>query len=362
MRYGDNELHTNFNTETIAAQRLESKRPVRYQGSSNSGAWVSTAIRKAFVIMLLLGGVGCGPGLLSGDQGVEVINVSAPITINEPANGYSTTAPSVTLMGHVSRRDGSFPEGFVYWYNGNSSGSTRVYCPFLCCFMVCTGAWQTDVPIIDGTNTITVTYEGASASVTVERIPVSVITGRVFLQETSAGLTSQDVLVTLSDSTGASPKIAYPDASGNYNYTGLLAGSYTFNPYLPQPESTSCLAFTPASRTVAVTTADVPGQDFAAAPASPCYLIRGQVYTYGNGFAIIGSGNINVYLSDSSGHGMHRVTNTNGYYEFHYLAPGTYTITPEYCYSYSNCSTFSPASTTFTIVNSNAVGQDFLLR
>ena len=181
------------------------------------------------------------------------------------------------------------------------------------------------------------------------------------MQGTNAGLTSPDVLVTLSDAAGSSPRITSLDLSGNFTYMGLLAGSYAFNPYLPPPESSSCLAFTPASRMVAVSTADVSGQDFAAAPSSPCYLIRGQVYTYGGGFTFVGSSNINVFLKDTNGLGMRRVTDANGYYEFHYLSTGTYTITPEYC-SYGNCSTFSPASTTVTIVNTNVLGQDFLVR
>jgi hypothetical protein len=158
-------------------------------------------------------------------------------------------------------------------------------------------SWQTTVPLNDGTNAITATFEGANASVTVTRIQVFVVSGRVFMQGTGVGLTSPDVLVARTDPGGSSSIVARLDLSGNYAFTGLLAGSYTISPRLTPPESPSCLAFTPATRTVDVTTADVPGQDFAAATASPCYSIRGQVTASNNpGFGVK---DIDVFIKDS---------------------------------------------------------------
>ena len=303
--------------------------------------------------VLLLGVSGCG-----GDGGdFEVVNAGAPISIESPANGSSTTASSVTVEGHVNRRDGTFPNGNVSWTNGGSSGSTSVYCGAFCCFIVCTGSWQATVPLNNGTNTITATFEGANASVTVTRIPVSVVSGRVFMQGTGVGLTSPDVLVSRTDPGGSSSVVTRLDALGNYAFTGLLAGSYTINPQLTLPESPSCLTFSPATRTVDVTTEDLPGQDFSAAAASACYSIRGRVTASNNpGF---GLKDINVFIRNSYGESFRKVTDAQGFYEFHYLLPGIYTVTPESCFM-AICNKFIPENRSVAIANTDVTGQDFV--
>lgn len=325
-------------------------RPDGYWGSE-----AQAAIRKVFATVLLLGVTGCGGG--GGGDDIEVVNAGSPISITSPTNGFATTASTVTVAGHVNRRDGTFPNGNVSWTNGDNSGSTSVSCGGFCCFMVCTGSWQATVPLNDGTNTITATFEGASASVTVTRIPVSVVSGRVFMQGTGLALTSPDVLVARTDPGGSSSVVTRLDSSGNYAFTEVRAGSYAISPRLTPPESPSCLAFTPATRTVDVTTADVSGQDFAAATASPCYSIRGQVTASNNpGFGVK---DVDVFIKDSSGNSFRKVTDAQGFYEFRFLLPATYTVTPESCFM-AICNSFVPAIRSVTIVNSDMTGQDFV--
>ena len=181
-------------------------------------------MRNAFVIALLLGGAGCGIG--SGGGG-SVVNDGPPISINDPANGFSTTASSITVTGVVNRSDGSFPGGTVYWNTGSNSGSSSVTCGFLCCLFVCVGSWQATIPLNVGSNTITATFESASASVTVTRIPTFTVSGRTYMQGTSAPLLSPDVLVSRTDPASSTLYGGPRDSSGGYTFTGLLAGNYT---------------------------------------------------------------------------------------------------------------------------------------
>ncbi|OIR04814.1 hypothetical protein GALL_132000 [mine drainage metagenome] len=318
---------------------------------ANSLARLSAAIRNACVIALLLGGTGCGGGGSS-----DEVNGGPPISINDPVNGFTTTETSINVTGFVNRPDGSFPTGTVYWTNGSSAGSSPVTCGFLCCLIICVGSWQATVPLTVGSNTITAMFESASTSVTGTRIPVFAVSGKAYMQGTSAALTSPDVMVSRTDPASSTLYGAYLDASGNYIFNGLLAGSYTINPYLPLPGSSTCLTFTPASRMVSVSTTDITGQDFAATTASPCYSIQGQV-TYNS----VGVSSVSVYIQDASGQSTYRTTDPSGVYQFNYLAPSIYTIAPLFC-TFSGCITFSPASLTVVIVNTSVTGQDFVMQ
>jgi hypothetical protein len=65
-----------------------------------------------------------------------------------------------------------------------------------------------------------------------------------------------------------------------------------------------------------------------------------------------------VHILDSAGKSTYRFTNSSGVYQFNYLAQGAYTITPLSC---PGCGiTFSPASLTVTVVNTDVTGQDFV--
>lgn len=319
-------------------------------GVDSSLARTSIMLRHGIAAFLLLVAAGCG----GSSDSINVVNVGAPIAISDPANGYSTTATSITVTGYVNHADGSFPSGTVNWNNGSTSGSSTVTCGFLCCLFVCVGSWQATVPLNIGSNTITATFEAATTSITVTRIPVFTASGRLYMLGTNAPLTEPDVSVNRTDPASSTLYGAIVDTSGNYSFTGLLAGNYTITPYLPAPGSPTCLAFTPASRTIPVSTTDVTGQDFGATTASPCYMIQGQITNNGNGM-----NNVQVYIQDAAGKSTYRFTDFSGVYQFNYLAPDTYTVTPQSCF-FTTCSTFIPASVTVTISNANVTGQNFI--
>ncbi len=149
---------------------------------------------------------------------------------------------------------------------------------------------------------------------------------------------------------------AYLDSFGSYTFTGLLAGTYTLTPSISPPGSSTCLTFAPPSRGVTISTYAVSGQDFAASEAAACYSIRGQI-TYSTSGS--GAGNVQVYIQNSSGQSTYRTTNSGGFYEFNYLLPDTYTITPQSC-SLLLCNTFTPATRSLTVVNADIASQNFV--
>jgi len=81
-------------------------------------------------------------------------------------------------------------------------------------------------------------------------------------------------LVVLITITGAGSGVAFTDADGNYSFTGARAGDYTITPSLQG------FLFTPASRNVTVTNANVTGVDFATI-TPPGTVIGGVVYPDG---------------------------------------------------------------------------------
>lgn len=76
----------------------------------------------------------------------------------------------------------------------------------------------------------------------------------------SAGVGLSSAIVAIS---GAATGNVLTDASGNYTFTGVPAGSYTITPAL------GGFAFAPESSSVVVTTANVTGTDFTAVPLTP---------------------------------------------------------------------------------------------
>jgi hypothetical protein len=298
---------------------------------------------------------GCGGG---GDES-EAINVGPYIRISVPAGGFSTTTSTVTVSGSVSRPDGTFPHGSVTWTNGSSSGSTTVVCGLFCCLFICVGSWQADIPLQVGSNTITASYGANSAAVTVTRIPVFAVSGRLFLQASQLGLSSPSLQVALENTAGSLLALTAPDASGNYSFGGLTGGDFTLEPRITPPASPQCLAFDPASRSVAVAGADVTDQDFSATQPAPCYSIRGQVTASTNpGF---GLSNVQVWITDTSLASFMVRTDAGGLFEFQLLRPGAYTVEPTSCpFGPLSCAAFVPASRSVTITASDVAGRDFV--
>jgi hypothetical protein len=129
------------------------------------------------------------------------------------------------------------------------------------------------------------------------------------------------------------------DTNGNYALSNLAAGSYTLTP------SRSGYTFSPTSRSVSITSANVTGQNFTGTATVTTYAVSGTITT-STGTAISG-----VSVSNGS---STTTTNSSGVYTFSGMANGTYTITP----SLSGY-TFSPTSRSVSVSGANVTGQNF---
>ncbi len=132
------------------------------------------------------------------------------------------------------------------------------------------------------------------------------------LSGTASGAVAQNVMITLS---GANTGSALTDSSGNYNFSGLAAGSYTVTPSL------AGYIFSPVSSAVTTPSgANVTGNNFtAAANAATTSSLSGTV-----------SGAVaqNVTITLSGANTGSVVTDANGNYSFSGLSAGNYMVTP----------------------------------
>lgn len=208
-----------------------------------------------------------------GDGGGES---GAWIRIDSPVEGTSTSETTVRLNGLVGFDDCRDVTGLVMWSNGEYSGSIQPRFGFP---LVCSEYFETEVPLSLGSNTITVTYGGARASVTVSRFPLFSVGGKVIQNGPLVGL--RDIAITLTGipmRTGQSVSGTFrTDDTGGYVFPHVEAGTYTLVPSLSPPHSSTCFSFAPSSRTINVTTVGVYQQDFTATTLSPCYSISGRV-------------------------------------------------------------------------------------
>jgi hypothetical protein len=273
---------------------------------------------------------------------------TAWIRIDSPTDRLTTSADSIKVSGNAARHDGSFlPTDPISWHNSNGASGVASLSPF--CLFGCISYWEADVPLSLGPNTITVTYIDGTDAVTITRT-VSV-SGRITIDGTGDSVPDIVVLAGPTSFGGTT------DESGSYRIGGLVAGSYTITPQFPSPPlASSCLRFTPSDKVVAMDgTADIVGQDFIATQPSPCYGVTGRVTPSTNPTA--GLADIRITITDAEGHSHIHVTDQSGDYSFHYLAPGTYTITP--C-PFGVCETFVPSSRSVTIIDTDVLSQDFL--
>ena len=137
--------------------------------------------------------------------------------------------------------------------------------------------------------------------------------------------------------TGAMAQTVTADASGNYSFTSLVAGSYTVTPGKPG------FAFSPASQAVSITTANVTNVNFT---ANPTFSISGSISpsTSGSGATVTLSGAGSATTTADS----------LGNYTFSGLVNGTYTITPS-----KAGFGFTPSSQTATVNGANVVAINF---
>jgi hypothetical protein len=134
--------------------------------------------------------------------------------------------------------------------------------------------------------------------------------------------------------TGGASASTTADASGAYSLTGLAAATYTV-----MPSKAGC-SFSPASRSVAVTTADVTGKDFT--PTCSAYSVSGSTGLVGTKVRATGSTTVDAYADAS------------GAYTIPGLPNGTYTLTP----SRTGC-TFALPTLSVTVSGSNLTGKNF---
>jgi Carboxypeptidase regulatory-like domain len=157
---------------------------------------------------------------------------------------------------------------------------------------------------------------------------------------TSSGSPMSGVTMTLS---GAASGATTTDGYGKYRFTGLANGIYTVTP------GAANYSFTPTSRTVSVSGANVTGQNFKGTPiGGGSYAIAGKVVT-SSGSPISG---VTMTLSGAAS----GATTTDGYgkYSFTGLGNGNYTITPD-----KTGYTFIPASKTVSVNGANVTRQNF---
>ena len=200
--------------------------------------------------------------------------------------------------------------------------------------------------VTDGTYTLTpslagYTFTPASKPVTVagKAVPAQdfVATGVPYtVGGTIGGDVKQGVTLTL---VGNGKKLeATTDSNGVFSVANATAGTYTLTPSL------AGYAFTPATRTVPVTGANVTGQVFTstAVPNAVSGVVSGDV-KQGVTLKLAGNGKELTATTDATG--TFTVANAT---------TGTYTLTPSLA-GY----TFTPASLTVTVVGTAVGGQNF---
>jgi len=142
--------------------------------------------------------------------------------------------------------------------------------------------------------------------------------------------------------------------SGAYSFTGLLAGNYTVTPSL------SGYTFTPASRAVTISSADVSDQNFTGAVSSATYTISGSVKTSASA-AISG-----VTITLGGAKAATATTDASGSYTFTGLSNGSYTMTAgEAGYTFSGwsgaCTGINPTCL-ITVDSDKSVTAHFLIK
>ncbi|MFI5107226.1 MAG: N,N-dimethylformamidase beta subunit family domain-containing protein [Terriglobales bacterium] len=140
--------------------------------------------------------------------------------------------------------------------------------------------------------------------------------------------------VTLS---GAASATVTADASGNYSFGGLNNGTYTVTP------SNTGFKYTPASQTVTINGANLPGVNFAGVAT---YSVSGTISP-----AAMGSG-ATVALSGAAT--ATTTADASGNYTFTGLLNGAYTVTPS-----KAGFTFTPANQAATINSASLTGVNF---
>jgi len=166
---------------------------------------------------------------------------------------------------------------------------------------------------------------------------VNFVATKIITVYSISGTVTGDILagVTMTLS-GSNSGTTLTDASGNYTFRTLTNGSYTVTP------SKTNYTFTPTSRQVTISGANVIGADFT---ATGTFTISGTV---------TGDIQAGVTMTLSGSMSGTTLTDASGNYTFRTLINGTYTVTA----SKTNY-TFTPPSRQVTISGANVIGVNF---
>lgn len=209
--------------------------------------------------------------------------------------------------------------------------------------------WSASVPLQLGDNPIEINGDGVLAdSIAVTRAPSFGLSGTVAFN----GAGQFNIMLALRDPAGvSSPQFSYSDGSGSYRFSYVPAGTYTLAPSDP------CYTFSPASRSVTGSGADISGMDFAL-DAKPGATVSGRLTWATNGSGI---GGVPVSRSHAgiAVNATTVVSRFDGYFTFTCVPDGFYVITPDLS-GLVGPSSFTPPNRSVAVVNATDVtGQDF---
>jgi len=251
------------------------------------------------------------PGFSGLDSFTYTIGGGAPATVS------ITVVPTYDVSGRVATGSGTglanvaisispVPPGFTSAVLTNANGNyTLANLP---------NGTYTLTPLLTGysftpaTRTVTV----AGANITAQdftAVPWASLSGTV---RDSSNVAVSGVIVAISPAPAGVAATATTNASGAYSFPRVPPGTYTLTP------TRAGNSFNPASRGIAVATANVANLNFTAGPG---YTISGRI-AWSNG---VGMANVKVTRTQSS---TPIYTNASGYYTFTGVPNGSYQITP----------------------------------
>ena len=299
---------------------------------------IRATARVIFTLLIVLSLIGCLGG------GSSESETAAWVRIDSPVDGFSTGNEHAMVEGNAAMRDGSYPDS-VYWINNGASGSLP---QSTICLIGCLTAFQGEVPLFPGENTISVHLVDGLDSVTVTRYPQVVVSGSI--TKDTGGLVP-GVTITLSGDRDS--MITFE--TGEYYFSNLRDGSYNVSASLLPAQSSDCLSFTPDHHAFEVINFDdISGLDFTASQLTPCYEISGHISASTNPDANLSG--VRMTLKDIDNNLYVVYSNVNGNYYFRHLGSGTYAITPSDSYG----GIYIPNTSTITVTENDVTSIDFV--
>ena len=240
----------------------------------------------------------------------------------------AVVAPTHSIGGTVS---GAVASGVTITLSGAGTGTTTTAANGTYSFSGLAAGNYTLTPSLNGYtfSPTSLTVALGTANVTGENFTSSAVVVPTYsIAGTVSGAWVSGVTVTLS---GAGSAATSTDASGNYSFTGLAAGSYTVTPTL------SGYTFSPPSAAVTVSTANVTGENFsdsANAAGNGVYTISGNLSYAGSKTGLV---NVMVYQACSNCSGQSPLYGTavslsgsagaySGSYTVRGVTPGSYYV------------------------------------